>query len=104
MLQEINFRREGRQIFKDYVLIVLGTLVGGFSFKAFFLPYDLAPGGVTGIATVLASFLPLSVGLLSVLINVPLFLMGWRQVGWRFAVRSFIAMMLLSLFIDLTCT
>ena len=100
MLQEINFRREGRQIFKDYVLIVLGTLVGGFSFKAFFLPYDLAPGGVTGIATVLASFLPLSVGLLSVLINVPLFLMGWRTLGWRFAVRSFIAMLLLSLFID----
>ena len=99
-IREIDFKREGRQIFKDYVLIVLGTLVGGFSFKAFFLPYDLAPGGVTGIATVLASFLPLSVGLLSVLINVPLFLMGWRTVGWRFAVRSFIAMLLLSLFID----
>ena len=61
----------------------------------------MAPGGVTGIATVISSLTGLSVGLLSFLINVPLFLMGWRQVGWRFAVRSFIAMVLLSLFIDL---
>ena len=98
--RRIDFPREGRQLIKDYLLIILGTLLGGFSFKAFFLPYDLAPGGVTGISTVLASVLPLSVGLLSVLINVPLFLMGWRTVGWRFAVRSFVAMLLLSLFID----
>ena len=54
----------------------------------FFLPYDIAPGGVSGISTVLASVLPLSVGLLSFLLNVPLFLLGWRTTGRRFAVRS----------------
>ena len=99
-LHDIDFHREGKQLIKDYVLVVLGTLLGGVSFNGFFLPYDIAPGGVTGISTVLASFLPLGVGLLSFLINVPLFLLGWRTVGWRFAVRSFIAMLLLSLFID----
>ena len=99
-LHDIDFHREGKQMIKDYVLVVLGTLLGGVSFNGFFLPYDIAPGGVTGISTVLASFLPLGVGLLSFLINVPLFLLGWRTVGWRFAVRSFIAMLLLSLFID----
>ena len=99
-LKEIDFVREGRQIVKDYLLIVLGTLIAGWSFGSFFLPYDLAPGGVTGVSTVLAKFLPLSVGALSFLINVPLFLLGWRTVGWRFAVRSFAAMSLLSLFID----
>ena len=62
---------------------------------------DIAPGGVTGIATVLSSVTGLNVGLLSFLINVPLFAIGWRRVGVRFAVRSFISMLLLSLFIDL---
>ena len=81
--------------------MVIGALVTAASFSWFFLPYDVAPGGVTGIATVISSLTGLSVGLLSFLINVPLFLAGWRQVGWRFAVRSFIAMVLLSLFIDL---
>ena len=99
-IKEINFSKEGRQLFKDYALIVLGTLLSGVAFAQFFLPYDLAPGGVTGISTVLAHFLPLSVGMLSFLINVPLFLLGWKTVGWRFAVRSFIAMTLMSFFID----
>jgi len=100
-LREINFAKEGRQLICDYALIVLGTFLGGAAFDWFFLPYSLAPGGVTGIATVLAHFLPLTVGALSFVINVPLFLLGWKTVSWRFALRSFIAMSLMSLFIDL---
>lgn len=99
-LKEINLAKEGRQLVSDYALIVLGTFAAGFAFAKFFLPYDLAPGGVTGISTVLASVLPMSVGALSFLINLPLFLLGWRTVGWRFAARSFIAMSLMSFFID----
>lgn len=100
-IKEINFTKEGRQLLKDYALIVLGTFLAALSLPLFFLPYDIAPGGISGISTVLASVLPLSVGLISFVLNVPLFLIGWRTVGWRFAVRSFIAMSLMSLFIDL---
>ena len=100
-IKEINFTKEGRQLLKDYALIALGTFLAALSLPLFFLPYDIAPGGISGISTVLASVLPLSVGLISFVLNVPLFLIGWRTVGWRFAVRSFIAMTLMSLFIDL---
>lgn len=99
-LSGIDIKKEGRQLIADYLLILLGTLITAFSFTAFFLPHDLAPGGVTGIATIISNYLPLGVGFLSFLINVPLFVLGWRSVGWRFALRSFVAMMLLSLFID----
>ena len=100
MMLKIDWKAEGRQIVRDYLLLTLGALVTAFSFAAFFLPHDIAPGGVTGIATVLSSVTGLNVGLLSFLINLPLFAIGWRRVGWRFAARSFIAMLLLSLFID----
>lgn len=100
-ISEIDWHREGGQLARDYGLLVIGTLVTALSFNFFFLPNDIAPGGVTGIATVLAHFVPLGVGFLSFLINLPLFWVGWRSVGWRFAARSFIAMMMLSLFIDL---
>jgi len=99
-LREIDFVKEGKQLFNDYALIMLGTFLAGAAFDWFFLPYSLAPGGVTGISTVLAYFLPLKVGTLSFLINVPLFLLGWKNVGWRFAARSFIAMTLMSVVID----
>ena len=96
----IDLRREGKRLMIDYALLALGALLTALAFTAFFLPHDIAPGGLTGVATVLAHFLPLGVGLLSFMLNLPLFLMGLRSVGWRFAVRSFIAMMLLSLLID----
>ena len=100
-LHEINLAKEGRLLVIDYTLIVLGTFLGGAAFDWFFLPYSIAPGGVTGISTVLAHYLPLGVGTLSFMINVPLFLLGWKNVGWRFAMRSFIAMTLMSVFIDI---
>lgn len=97
---KIDWKTEGRQLIWDYLLLTLGTLITAFAFALFLLPNDIAPGGVTGIATVLSRLTGLNVGLLSFLINLPLFAIGWRRVGWRFAARSFIAMMLLSLFID----
>lgn len=100
-LKGIDFVKEGRQMLGDYALIVLGTFISGAAFDWFFLPYSLAPGGVTGISTVLAHYLPMTVGTLSFMINLPLFVLGWKNVGWRFAVRSFIAMTLMSVFIDI---
>ena len=98
---KMDFKLEGRQLIRDYLLLTVGALLTAFAFAAFFVANDIAPGGVTGIATVLSSVTGLNVGLLSFLINVPLFAIGWRRVGVRFAVRSFISMLLLSLFIDL---
>ena len=99
-MEKIDWANEGKRLLADYALLALGALITALAFTAFFLPHDIAPGGLTGIATVLAHFLPLGVGFLSFLLNLPLFLLGLRSVGWRFAVRSFIAMMLLSLLID----
>ena len=100
-LREVNFAKEGRQLVIDYVMLTLGTLLAALSFAWFFLPYSIAPGGVSGIAMVLAHYLPIGVGMLTFVINVPLFVLGWKNVGWRFAVRSFVAMTLMSAFIEM---
>lgn len=99
-LLAIDWKKEGRQLARDYVLVVLGSLLLALAFICFFIPHDVAPGGVTGIATVISSLTGVGVGLLSFVLNVPLFMLGWKQVGWRFALRSFISMMLVSLFLD----
>lgn len=51
---KIDWRTEGRQLIWDYLLLTLGTLITAFAFALFLLPNDIAPGGVTGIATVLS--------------------------------------------------
>lgn len=98
---KIDIRKEGKQLAVDYLLVVLGSFLLAFSFTSFFIPHDIAPGGVSGLSTVIASMVPVSVGVLSFLFNLPLFMLGWRTVGWRFALRSFISMTLVSVFIDM---
>ena len=87
---------------RDYCMIVIGALIAGASYAYFFVPNNIAPGGVTGIATVLNFLLGKpAVGTLSLILNIPLFLIGYKTGGKRFVFRSFMAMMLLSLFIDI---
>ena len=89
-------------LIRDYCMILLGSLIAGASYAYFFVPNNIAPGGVTGIATVLNHLLGKpSVGVLSLILNIPLFLLGYRSGGKRFVFRSFTAMLLLSLFIDI---
>lgn len=99
--QTLKRAQEYRTVFLDYLQIVLGTFLMALSFAIFFLPRDIAPGGITGLATIIASFWAINVGLLSFMINLPLFAAGWKVVSLRFAIRSFLAMTLLSVFIDI---
>lgn len=89
-------------LIRDYCMILFGALITGASYTYFFIPNNIAPGGITGVATVLNHLIGWPpVGTLSFLLNIPLFLLGYKSGGKLFVLRSFIAMMLLSLFIDI---
>ncbi|MBQ7454830.1 MAG: YitT family protein [Clostridia bacterium] len=94
-------RYKGYPLVRDYLMMLIGSVIAGSSYAHFFVPNNIAPGGITGVATVinyLTGWLP--VGTLSFILNIPLFLVGYKTGGKRFVFRSFVAMMLLSLFID----
>ena len=85
---------------------VLGTVAGSaifaFGFSLFLEPYGMSPGGISGLAMVLVHLLGIgSVGTLSILINLPLFLLGGLKIGKKFFFGSLIGMLLSSVLIDL---
>lgn len=81
--------------------ILLGCVVGAAAYPWFLTPNHIAPGGITGIGTVLNYLFGWPVGTTSLIMNIPLFLIGYRSMGKGFAFRSLMATVLLSLFIDL---
>lgn len=89
-----------KQELKQAVLMVAGLLLMMVSYNYFFVPNQLAPGGVTGLATIIYYLWDIPVGIMSAVINIPLFLLSWRRMGRDFAARSLVAMLLLSLFLD----
>ena len=90
-----------REIAHSYLQILLGCVIGAAAYPAFLIPNSIAPGGLTGIATILNHLLGTPVGLVSLLLNIPLFIIGYRSMGKVFAFRSLIATFLFSVLIDL---
>ena len=84
------------------MLIVLGCGCFALGFDLFLAPNDLNIGGVSGAAMLLTELLGCgSIGLFTIILNVPLFLMGWRVLGRRFFLGSLAGMLLSSVFVDL---
>jgi uncharacterized membrane-anchored protein YitT (DUF2179 family) len=87
---------------RDYGLILISSLIQAFSLRVFFVPANLASGGVSGISQLINHFTGWPIGLMVFIGNLPLFALGWRFLGGRqFALRTAFAVVTYSLFTDL---
>jgi uncharacterized membrane-anchored protein YitT (DUF2179 family) len=87
---------------RDYVLIVLASSLQAFSLRIFFVPAQLASGGVSGISQLINHFTGWPIGLMILIGNIPLFILGWRFLGGhRFALRTAAAILTYALLTDL---
>lgn len=92
------------RIWKAYGWILstlAGSAVFALGFDLFLAPNDLNPGGISGLSQVLVELLGFgSVGIFSILINLPLFVLGGIKIGKKFFAGSLLGMMLSSVLID----
>ena len=89
------------QKFGWIVATIVGSAVFALGFSLFLLPNDMNPGGISGLAQVVVELLGFgSVGTLSILINLPLFILGGLKIGKRFFAGSLLGMLLSSVLID----
>ena len=83
------------------IATVFGSTVFAVGFAFFLLPGDMNAGGISGLAQVISHLLGFgSVGTLSILINLPLFILGGMKIGKRFFAGSLLGMVLSSVLID----
>ncbi len=93
------------RLIKNYFFIVLSAAIYALAFDWCFEPNGIAFGGVTGLAQIVNHFFSqVPVGVLVILFNIPLFLLGWKFLGGHLLISSLIAMAISSLFIDILAT
>ena len=86
---------------KSYAVITLGSLIFALSFSWFFAVNAVGMGGITGLAQVLNVLIPaLPVGMATILLNIPLFLAGWRFIGFHLLASSLFSMAVSSAAMD----
>ena len=85
----------------DFSAILIGTAAIAIGLVVFTVPNNIAPGGVSGLATALAHISPLTVGVWTFLLNIPIVILTWRHLGFAPITKSVIGAVLLSVLIDL---
>ncbi len=90
-------------LFKNCLLIVFGSAIFALAFNIFLQPHNINAGGVSGLGQILAHLSGFgSVAIWSVILNVPLFLLGLRSIGRNFFVGSLAGLAISSLFLELS--
>lgn len=90
---------------KEYLVITFGCVLYAIAFDWFYMPNNLTCGGLTGVAQILHFLFPvLPIGTLLIVMNVPLYIIGFRRFGFRFLVKSLYAMALSSVLVDVVAS
>lgn len=90
-----------KELALDLLCDVACGLLNGISVAVFTAPNQIAPGGVTGIATIINYLTGLPIGTLGMLINVPLLFISFKLLGRKFTWLTLKSTLILSLCIDL---
>jgi len=83
------------------LMISLGAMLSALAYVVFQLPYNIAAGGVSGLGIIVHHWSGFSVGLFFLLMNIPLFVLGFFHLGrWRFLWSSSVAVLVFALASD----
>lgn len=89
------------KLFLQLVTISLGCVAYAAGLILFLNPNDLAPGGVSGVSIMLNRFIPVEVGTLILLFNIPLLIIAFIKFGAKFTAMTAFATALSSTIMDL---
>ena len=90
-------RKTSGEIILNILLILVGSIICAVSVNGILIPNKFMSGGFTGLALVIHYLFPrFSVGMLYLVLNIPVFILGWLYVGKRFFLYSIVGTILFS--------
>lgn len=87
--------------FIKYVIITVASFFYGVGVTLFLDPNNVVPGGLTGISIIFSRFIPLQIGTILLILNIPIFIIGLKKFGFRFLFSSIYATFAISIFTNI---
>ena len=95
-------RKQAWELLWDGVAFLAGSFLFAVAVNVFTAPNNIAPGGLTGLATMINYLFGAPIGTTILVFNVPLFIWGVLQINFRFILKTLAATVISSVTIDLT--
>ena len=92
-----RIKNKNIRLLKEAALITFGVISACFGLKSFLMPNHFIDGGVTGISLLVSQLTDWNLSYLILIINIPFILMGYKQIGKKFAIKTAVAIIVLSL-------
>jgi len=89
------------KVIYSYILIGIGSLFLAIGLIYFLAPNTIAPGGVTGFAVVIETIINVPIYITNLVINIPLFILGFRILGKDTAIKTLFSTVVLSIFLKI---
>lgn len=86
---------------RDIFLIIVGSCIYAVSVDTFTAPNNIAPGGLTGTATILNYLFNTPIGTVILVLNIPIIIWAIIEIGYKLVIKSTVAIVISSLAIDL---
>lgn len=102
LVRHFDWKKEVKNAF----LLLLGSFLAAAAINIIYVPTNISMGGVSGLATILyvltGKGAVLSLGTYTIMLNVPILIIGWKYYGFKMVYRSLIGTMVYSAMIDVT--
>lgn len=85
----------------DGVFITVGSMIYAVSVNAFTAPNNIAPGGITGVSTMISYLINTPIGMVAMLLNIPIIIWGIMEIGYKLVAKTLLAITISSICIDL---
>ena len=95
---------QGRERVLDLIFEVGGIFIMSVGIHCFLVPANIAPGGISGVAILIQYLWGLPIGMMTFVINVPIFALSWRYLGRKYTLQSFGAVLLSTVILDYIVT
>src|SRR3954447_4338737 len=85
-------------VLKNFI-VVIGSLIVAFAFNCFLVPFGILSSGISGIAILLGLLTPFNTGLLNLVLNIPLLILGYYKLGKTITINTLVCVVSLSAFL-----
>ena len=99
---DLRARLNWRSFALRLILMTAGAVIGAVSIIVFMAPFNIAPGGVSGVAVILNHLFNTPIGLFILIGNIPIQIIAYRMLGgWRVVAYTVYVVVVYSVAIDL---
>ncbi|WP_242870571.1 GNAT family N-acetyltransferase [Eubacterium oxidoreducens] len=84
----------------DFLVLAAGAVIAAFAIEEFLVPCTILDGGVIGVGIIISTVSKIPLGLLTIVLNIPFLIIGWKKMGYLFVIKAAYSMVIFSIALE----